>query len=154
MKVLHTIVALCIVNSFSLHSMNTQFTGINQLYGTNKIRRSCTRWPWKKNNNDCVMINAYILLNRYPEQSIEKQIECYEKELADTTKQLNVEIDFFRKEELQKEVFSKQSILTQIQKANLSGKLKDKNIQEKLNTAFDNIVKNPILTSREMIYTI
>src|SRR6266404_9643300 len=144
MKALHFIITLCITSNFSLFSM-----GIKNYWPHSKglivyprsIGVYCTEpLPWRWNNKNCAMINAYLLLSRRPQESVEQQIEFYEKDLLTTTEQLNVTTDFFQKEQLRKKNLFTQTAITQIQKANLSGNLQNKDIQEKLNTAFDGIV--------------
>lgn len=157
MKALHVIVALCIASSFSLNSMDktvnekkiTQFTALDGPF--DKIGRYCSYLPWRKNNQDCIMINAYLLLSRYPNNSVEEQIEFHEKNLSATIEKVNTEANFieehnltysYEMDKLQRIKLNQDSIITEIQKANLSGKIQDKDIQEKLNTSFNNIVKS------------
>lgn len=158
MKTLQIITALCIASSFHLNAMDetsnekkiTQFTAIEWL-GFDKIWRYCSVLPWRKDNQDCITINAYLLLNRFPNNSVEEQIKYHEKNVSDTTKKLDAEIAFlkenpetvltYQKSKLEQRKLNQESIVAEIQKAGLSGKIQDKDIQEKFNTSFNNIVK-------------
>ncbi len=170
MKALQVIVVLCIVNSFSLHSMTVKFRNKNEDYSGlewyhpryasridiseysslkgSDIYPYCTsswRDAWTKNTknpHNCRILNAYLLLSRRPHESVEQQIEFYQQDLEITTKQLNSTVDIFKKDTLQKRHLLLQTGISQIQQANLSGKLQDHTIQEQVGTALKNISPN------------
>jgi hypothetical protein len=159
MKALQIIAILCIASSFHLNAMDetdnekkiTQFTGIDW-FGFDKVWRYCSVLPWRKNDQDCITINAYLLLNRFPNNSVEEQVKYHERNLSDTTKKLDAEITFlkenpetvltYQKSKLKQRKLNQESIITEIKKANLAGKIQDEEIQDKFNTSFNNIVKS------------
>ncbi len=103
---------------------------------------SSWRDAWTKNTKDpynCRILNAYLLLNRRPQESVEQQLEFYKKDLTNTTEQLNSTIEIFKKNTLGTRQKFLERIIPQIQQANLSGKPQDRSIQEQVGMALKNI---------------
>jgi hypothetical protein len=164
MKALQIITALCIASNFSLYSMketNTekkiaQFTALKGSR-PDLLWLSCSALPWRKNNQDCIIINAYLLLNRFPNNSVEEQTAYYEKLLSDTTQKLDWEVDYRKKTNgkvwateriLEEKKLYQESKVAEIQQANFSGNIQDKENQDKFNTSVDNIVTSRFLPTR------
>ncbi len=172
MKTLHVIVALCIASSFSLNSMeNEEYVGLkfyhptyhNSFCSENELTCGSTIYSYCKSNKkdaSCDILNAYLLLNRRPQESVEEQIKFYTKDLEATTSELNSTSDIFRKKDLnlrksllQSDIFRKkdlnlrksllQIVIPQIQQARLSGNLQDSTVQQQVDTALKNTLSTP-----------
>jgi hypothetical protein len=160
MKALQIIVILCITSNISLNSMDNEYMGLKGYHpeygasiydgfdlrkGRSDIYQYCTpSWKdsWRKNTKDphkCRILNAYVLLSRRPHESVEQQIEFYKKTLTNTEEQLDYAVSIFEQNKLEKKHTFIQTIIPQIQQANLSGKPQDRNIQEQVGTALKNI---------------
>ena len=153
MKALHTIVALVITSIFSLNSMNMdkEYMGLETYHDRYANHRSgiytYSRPSWnfwnKKDPQNCKILNAYVLLNRRPNESVEQQLEFYTQNLETVTKKLThfpVNSYYFEKKQLRQKQAFLQAIIPQIKQANLSGKIQDHEIQQKVTTALQNIV--------------
>jgi hypothetical protein len=166
MKTSHLIIALYIANSFFLTSVGSEkkFIGIKTYWPERAVFNPNTRqtyyshgptynyclssWAGKETRFNCAMINAYVLLNRRPQESVEEQLAFYKNDLETTTKQidsmpnkfnLDPETDIFKKNRLiQRQAFL-QTIIPQIELANLSGNVQDNNIREQVGNALHNI---------------
>jgi hypothetical protein len=156
MKALQIIATLCIAQSFSLYSSeNEEYIGLQHYYPRyhesystedsamcgSPIYSYCT--SNKKNAHHCDILNAFLLLNRFPHESVEEQIKFYTKSLEDTTSELNSTNDIFRKKDLHWRKSRLQRIIPQIQRARLSGNLQDAAIQEQVDTALRNTLSVP-----------
>jgi len=156
MKKFQIITALCIAQSFSLYSMkNEEYLGL-QFYHTeyhksfcyeNELTCGSTIYSYctsnKKDAHNCNVLNAYLLLNRRPQESVETQIKFYTKDLEDTTSELNSTSDIFRKKNLNLRKSLLQRIIPQIQQARLSGNIQDSAVQEQVDTALKNTLSIP-----------
>ena len=155
MKALQIIVALCITSSFSLNAMGEQYMGLEKYHDRYANRRSgiytYSRPSWffsswlfeKKNTENCKILNAYILLNRRPNESVEQQLEFYEQNLETITEKLKyfpTNSYYFEKEQLKQKQTFLQAIIPQIKQANLSGKVQDPEIQQHVTKAVHNII--------------
>jgi hypothetical protein len=157
MKALQIIATLCITTSFSLYSMeNEEYIGLQFYHPTyhksfgnedGAIRCGSTIYSYctsnKKNAHNCDILNAYLLLNRRPQESVETQIKFYTKDLEDTTSKLNSTSDIFRKKDLNLRKSLLQRVIPQIQRARLSGNLQDSAIQQQVDTALKNTFSIP-----------
>jgi hypothetical protein len=172
MKKLHAIVTLCIASSCFLTAISCEkslfisyekpFIGIQTYWPQREFFNPNTREPFyshgrtysyclswlHKSDSNCPIINAYILLNRRPQESVEEQLIFYKNDLETTTKQidsmpnkfnLDPESDVFRKNKLRQRQTLLQNIIPQIEQANLSGKVQDSNIKEQIGNALNNI---------------
>jgi hypothetical protein len=164
MKALYTIAALTIANSFSLYAMediqNEKYMGIKAYYrkhpyismsreGEAKIHDYCYPITYHssesftkrdpENPRNCEIINAYLLLNRRPQESVKEQINFYEQKLETAQKQLNSTFNVFEKNKLNQRILFLSTGIKQIRQTNLSGKPQDRNIQEQVGNALKNM---------------
>jgi hypothetical protein len=93
-----------------------------------------------KRDRNCGVINAYLLLMRQPEKNVTQQIEFYEKQISFTQQKIDGANNFIDKRCLQLEEEKLQKIVSQIKRPGFSGKPGDRDTQEKLGVAFDNIL--------------
>jgi hypothetical protein len=148
MKALQIITALTITTSFSLYSMdeNEEYIGLRFYHGEyhqsfcHEGRHHCgsTIYSYctsnQKDAHTCDVLNAYLLLNRRPQESVEEQVKFYSE--------LNSTNDIFRKKDLNLRQSLLQRVIPQIQRARLSGNLQDASIQQQVDTSLKNTLSS------------
>ena len=140
--------AMSIIIGFSIYGMENEWIGIE------------CHWPSKGKGNkwsgygstiygycfhsrrdkNCAIINAYLLLMRYPEKNATQQIELYEKDILSIEQRIAHSSNFIDKRELQLSKLRLQSMTEQIKKTPIFGKPEDQDTQEKLGVAFNTIL--------------
>lgn len=91
-------------------------------------------------DNNCAVINAYLLLMEQPNKNVAQQIELYEKDMLSLEQKIDSTTDFIDKRTLQLHKSKIQEVVSQIKKAPFFEKPEDKDTQEKLGAAVNAIL--------------